>query len=69
MFEVIEESMKSDKRNQVFDYSRFLIHVNPSKNKKFVEFCNLVEETNKWVFKPIPNEIEIKVERIENEHN
>ena len=69
MFEVIEESMKSDKRNQVFDYSRFVNHVNPSKNEKLVEFFNLVEESNKWVFIPIPREIEIKVERTENEHD
>ena len=43
MFGVIDESMRSDKRNQVFDYSRFLIHVNPSKNEKLSEFFALLK--------------------------
>ena len=67
MFDIVEESMKSNKNNQVFDYTRFVTIVNPPKDEKLVKFFNMIEHRRRWVYLQTTEELSYSVENKEEE--
>ena len=70
MFDFIDYSMEMDRYYLVFDYDSFIKVINPSKDKKLVDFFNLMEHRRKWVYQLVDEEkiFKLSEDEIEKEN-
>ena len=61
MFDVVDYAMATYRFNLVFDYEKIVDIIKPEKDKRLVEFFNLIEHRRRWVYELVNEEKEFQL--------